>query len=232
MRMSAAGRALLTRLEGVRLDAYQDSAGIWTIGIGHTASAGAPAPRRGMTITAAEADAILARDLADTEAAVQRLVTVPLSQAQFDALASFTFNVGAGALKGSTLLRILNANDRAGAAAQFALWNKSGGKVVGGLTNRRRDEATLFRTGEYVGIDVDALGGEEPRPEPLPEIDVDARTIARLNLRDLPIVGSVERVLPDGQPVDIIDTWSRIRTIVDGQSVEGWVSSKYLSERA
>jgi len=144
MRTSPAGRAFIGRHEGVRLAAYRDAAGVWTIGYGHTAAAGPPVPAAGLTITAAEADAILGRDLARFEAAVSRLVTVALSQSEFDALVSFAFNVGEGALGRSTLLRKLNAGDRAGAAAEFGRWNKAGGRVLAGLTRRRAEERAVF----------------------------------------------------------------------------------------
>ena len=144
MRTSPAGRAFIGRYEGLRLSAYRDAAGIWTIGYGHTAAAGPPAPVARMTITAAEADQILGRDLARFEAAVARLVTVALSQGEFDALVSFAFNVGEGALARSTLLKKLNGGDRAGAAAEFGRWNKAGGRVLAGLTRRRAEERALF----------------------------------------------------------------------------------------
>ena len=151
MRTSPAGRAFIGRHEGLRLSAYRDAAGIWTIGYGHTAAAGPPVPVAGMTITAAEADAILGRDLARFEAAVTRLVTVALSQSEFDALVSFTFNVGEGALGRSTLLKKLNAGDRAGAAAEFGRWNKAGGRVLAGLTRRRAEERAMFSGGGATG---------------------------------------------------------------------------------
>lgn len=120
---------------------------MWTIGYGHTAAAGPPVPAAGLTITPAEADAILGRDLARFEAAVTRLVTVALSQHEFDALVSFTFNVGEGALGRSTLLRKLNAGDGSGAAAEFGRWNKAGGRVLAGLTRRRAEERAMFTGG-------------------------------------------------------------------------------------
>jgi lysozyme len=155
MRTSPAGRAFIGRHEGLRLSAYRDAAGIWTIGYGHTAAAGPPVPVAGLTITAAEADAILGRDLARFEAAVARLVTAALSQDEFDALVSFAFNVGEGALGRSTLLKKLNAGDRAGAAVEFGRWNKAGGRVLAGLTRRRAEERAMFEGG---GVEVAAEG--------------------------------------------------------------------------
>ncbi len=144
MNTSHEGRAALALHEGVRLTAYKDSVGILTIGVGHTAAAGPPEPTPGMTITKEECDAILARDLARFEDAVNRLVTVPLNQNEFDALVSLVFNIGEGAFKNSTVLRKLNAGDRKGAADAILMWDKAGGHVVKGLTNRRRAERELF----------------------------------------------------------------------------------------
>lgn len=147
MKVSAAGRKAIAAHEGVRLTAYPDPATRgepFTIGVGHTSAAGPPKVYKGMTITADECDEILSRDLATFERAVEKLVTVPLNQNQFDALVSFTFNVGAGNLQKSTLLRKLNAGDYRGAADQFSVWNKAAGKVMKGLTTRRADEQALF----------------------------------------------------------------------------------------
>lgn len=162
MRTSADGRAFIGRHEGLRLTAYRDAAGVWTIGYGHTAAAGPPSPAAGMTITAGEADAILGRDLSRFEAAVTRLVTVPLSQGEFDALVSFAFNVGEGALGRSTLLKKLNAGDRAGAAAEFGRWNKAGGRVLAGLTRRRAEERAMFERGGATA------GAQPPAVAPVP----------------------------------------------------------------
>lgn len=149
MRTSDNGITLIKAHEGLRLDAYPDAGYGWaraTIGYGHTSAAGAPAVVRGMRITASEADAILRRDLQAFEAHVRRLITAPLSQNQFDALVSFTVNLGPGNLESSTLRRKLNAGDYAGAADQFAVWNMSNGRVLPGLTRRRAAERTLFLT--------------------------------------------------------------------------------------
>lgn len=134
------GLALIKSFEGLRLQAYTCPAGVLTIGYGSTG----PHVRPGMRITEQQADALLLSDLSRFEAAVTGAVRVPLTQAQFDALVSFTFNVGVAALRSSTLLRKLNAGDYAGAAAEFARWNKAGGKVLAGLTRRRAAERALF----------------------------------------------------------------------------------------
>ncbi len=158
MKVSAAGRKAIAAHEGVRLTAYPDPATgghPWTIGVGHTSAAGAPRVYKGLTITPAECDEILSRDLAKFEAAVEKAVKVPLNQNQFDALVSFTFNVGEGALRSSTLLRKLNARDYDGAAEQFLVWNKAAGKVMGGLTKRRQSERALFlRPAPVMGIPI------------------------------------------------------------------------------
>ncbi|WP_019099941.1 lysozyme [Chromobacterium haemolyticum] len=140
MKTSDAGIALVKSFEGLKLIAYKCPAGVWTIGYGHTG----PDVTPGQVITQAQADALLARDLERFEAGVARLVKVPMTQNQFDALVCFSYNLGLGALQGSTLLRLLNAGDYAGAAAQFPRWNKAGGKELPGLTRRRSAEHALF----------------------------------------------------------------------------------------
>lgn len=146
MKTNDKGIKLIKEFEGLRLQAYQDSVGVWTIGYGHTASAGSPRPVSGMRITESEAEEILRRDLNQYEDAVTSSVKVPLSSNQFSALVSFTFNLGAGNLRSSTLLRKLNAGDYLGAAHEFSRWNKAGGKVLAGLTRRREAEQILFIT--------------------------------------------------------------------------------------
>ena len=134
------GFALTRSFEGLRLTAYQDCGGVWTIGYGHTG----PEVRAGLTITQAEADALLRSDVEDAVTCVNRAVNVPITQNQFDALVDFCFNCGRGSLLQSTLLRKVNIGDFAGAAAQFALWDHAGGEVVEGLVKRRTAEAELF----------------------------------------------------------------------------------------
>jgi lysozyme len=137
---SEAGLAMTKAFEGLRLTAYQDVAGNWTIGYGHMG----PALLAGMTITQADADALLKADIADAVACVNRAVTEPITQNQFDALVDFCFNAGRGNFLQSTLLRKVNAGDFAGAAAQFGLWVHAGGVVVPALARRRKAEAEMF----------------------------------------------------------------------------------------
>ena len=145
MKTSDAGIAFIKRWEGVRLKAYVCSAGVWTIGVGHTAAMGDPKPVAGMKITDAEAEQILRRDLAITEAQVETAVKVSLSQRQFDTLVSFVFNVGIGAFRKSTLLKRLNQGDYKSVPSELMKWTRAGGKVVQGLVNRRKAEADMWR---------------------------------------------------------------------------------------
>ena len=139
--ISQAGINLIKKWEGLRLQAYLCPANVWTIGYGSTKGV-----KKGDVVTVKEAEELLRRDLQRFIATVNESVKVPLTQNQFDALVSFTFNVGQGAFKNSTLLRILNQGDYAGVPAQLARWNKGGGKVLPGLTARRKDEANLWVT--------------------------------------------------------------------------------------
>ena len=141
------GRKFIQRFEGLYLKAYYDSAGVITIGYGHTDAAGPPAVHSGMVITEAEADSILAQDLGAVEADVNRLVSVPLNQNQFDALVSFQFNTGK--LGKSTLLKKLNAGDFSSVPAQLDLWVNAGGRKLNGLVTRRREEGKLFNKPEF-----------------------------------------------------------------------------------
>lgn len=136
---SRAGLALIKTYEGCKLTAYLCPAGKWTIGYGRTTNV-----KKGDTCSQAQADAWLLEEYEAFESKVRALVKVALTANQLGALVSFAYNVGVGALKDSTLLRLLNAADYSGAAAQFARWNKGGGKVLPGLVKRRAAEAALF----------------------------------------------------------------------------------------
>ena len=140
MKTNANGINLIKQHEGLRLSAYQDMVGVWTIGYGHTGRD----VYAGQTITEVQATQLLQQDLADFENGVSKLVTVPLNSNQFSALVCFSYNVGLENLGSSTLLRLLNQENYTGAAQQFLCWDHAGGKVVPGLLARRQAEQALF----------------------------------------------------------------------------------------
>ena len=135
---------LVKHFESCFLQAYKCPAGVWTIGYGHTGKS----VTEGLKITGEEAEIILKSDLDISEEVVNKLILVKLSQHQFDALVSFTFNCGIDAFRTSTLLKKLNLEDFTGAANEFPRWCKAKGKVLGGLLRRRKSERHLFLTGE------------------------------------------------------------------------------------
>lgn len=145
MKISPAGISAIKRHEGLRLHAYQDSAGVWTIGHGHTGNV-----QPGQHISEAEAEQLLRDDLAQAEAAVNNGVRVPVTQEQYDAMVSLAFNIGGSAFGKSTLLQKLNEGDIHAAANEFLRWDKitvNGAKeVLPGLTSRRRAERAMFLT--------------------------------------------------------------------------------------
>jgi lysozyme len=143
----SAGLELTKSFEGLRLTAYHDVAGIWTIGYGHT---GADV-HEGQTITEFVAEALLRADVAPCVACVNRAVEAPIAQHQFDALVDFAFNAGRGSLLKSTLLQKVNRSDFEGAAVQFGLWTYAGGVQQPGLVRRRKAEAAMF-CGEAVTV--------------------------------------------------------------------------------
>lgn len=149
MRTSEAGVRLIKKHEGYRGRPYFCPAGKPTIGYGATFYPdGRPVSMTDPAISEAEASRILVDMLGEFEAAVDRLVTVPITQHEFDALVSFAYNLGPTQLASSTLLRKLNAGDKAGAADQFLRWDKSAGKTLAGLTRRRQEERALFLGGD------------------------------------------------------------------------------------
>jgi lysozyme len=140
MRISQEGVNLIKHFEGCRLEAYKCPAGVWTIGYGHTANV-----KEGDSVDQEAAEAFLIEDLESFEQDVTRLVEVPLTQQQFDALVSWTFNLGAGNLAESTLLRKLNNYQYAEVPEQMMRWVRAGGQVLDGLVKRRAAEAALFQ---------------------------------------------------------------------------------------
>ena len=147
-RINAAGLELIKSFEGFRATTYTCPGGKPTIGWGHVIQPGESFVE---PISPAQGLSILARDLAQAEAAVERLVTAPLTDNQFAALVSFTFNLGRGNLATSTLRAKLNAGDHAGAAAEFGRWVKARGQVLPGLVRRRAAERELFLTPDPAG---------------------------------------------------------------------------------
>lgn len=131
---------LIKKWEGLRLTAYQCSAGVWTIGYGSTG----PCIAKGVTWTQAQADKRLDDDLRRFAGGVFAAVSRSATPSQLGAMISLAYNIGIGAFLSSTLLRKFNAGDVSGAGDQFERWNKAGGKVIQGLTNRRRDELAVY----------------------------------------------------------------------------------------
>jgi len=139
MFLSESGKDAIKAFEGLYLSAYRCPAGVWTIGWGCTEGV-----HEGQTISMDTAEQLLNHELTKFESAVNRLVEVPLSQNQFDALVSFSFNCGVGALERSTLLKKLNAGNYASVPSELARWTHGGGKVLPGLVKRRRIEAQMW----------------------------------------------------------------------------------------
>ena len=161
-RMSQAGLLVLMQREGCRLRAYRDSVGVWTIGVGHTGRTAGPAVYAGMTITKAQALAILAADLAPIEAGIAARLKRPVSQACFDALVSFVFNIGLSGFEGSAVLRLINAGDMTRAADAFMHWCKPPE-----LAGRRRAERLQFLRG-LTAAAAPAIAAPVPLPAPRP----------------------------------------------------------------
>jgi len=147
MKISAKGRALIAHHEGVRLRPYKCPAGLYTVGVGHLIGDGKNLPPEwNKTFTQEEVDALLAADLDRFERGVSRLCPVPLTQGQFDALVSFSFNLGLGCLQRSSVRMKTNRGDKEGAVSSLMKYSKAGGKVLPGLVKRRKDEAMLYQS--------------------------------------------------------------------------------------
>lgn len=135
--------ALIRRWEGCRLAAYPDpgtGGDPWTIGYGATG----PGIRKGVRWTQAQADDRLARDVERFMRGVSACLTREAGDNELGAMTSLAYNIGLGNFRASTLLRLFNAGDKQAAAAQFDRWNRAGGRVMAGLTARRKDERSVF----------------------------------------------------------------------------------------
>ena len=147
MQISNNGIALIKRFEGCRLTAYPDpgtGGDPWTIGFGWTGKVDSKPITPEMKTDDATADRLLRTGVVSFDQAVSKMLKVSVTQNQYDALVSLAYNIGTRALSTSTLMKKLNAGDVKGAADEFLRWNKSGGKVMAGLTNRRKAERELF----------------------------------------------------------------------------------------
>ena len=147
MNTSAEGIALIKKFEGCELKAYQCSAGVWTIGYGHTKDV-----EEGDTISKDQAEEMLVEELHEYENYVNEYVNVALSLNQFDALVSWVYNLGPANLKASTMLKVLNDGKYEDVPYQMKRWNKAGGKVLDGLVRRREAEALLYQGREWYEI--------------------------------------------------------------------------------
>ena len=144
MKCSQEGLALIKKFEGCRLKAYRCSANVLTIGYGHTGGV-----KEDDTISQPEADELLENDIAKFEEYVSDNVIVELKQNQFDALVAWTFNLGVGNLRNSTMLKKLNEADYDSIPFEMRRWNKAGGKTLDGLIRRREAESLLFESKEW-----------------------------------------------------------------------------------
>lgn len=205
MTLSPAGLRLIQSFEGCRLEAYPDPGNTngkpITIGYGSTRKLDGTPWALGDTITQAQADELLRRDVSTAEQWVERLVAVPVTQAQFDALVSLCFNIGASAFERSTLLRLLNDGDIAGAAAQFDRWRLAGGRVLPGLVRRRAAERTMFE------MEPPVADAPAPAQEPA---GAPASTPGTVD-----IVASVWRALRAGAKLANAATWKERQQIVN-----------------
>ena len=147
MNISNEGISLIKKFEGCELESYQDAVGVWTIGYGHTKNV-----KEGMTISKEQADNMLLNELDEYCEYVEKAVDVTLKQNEFDALVSWTYNLGPTNLNDSTMLKVLNNKDFQEVPNQIKRWNKAGGKVLQGLVRRREAEALLFQGKDWTEV--------------------------------------------------------------------------------
>lgn len=178
MKTSTMGLLALINHEGVVLSSYRDSAGVLTIGVGHTAAVGPPRPSPGLRITLEQAIRLFREDIRRYEAGVERAVKVPLKSHEFDALVSFHFNTGA--IARAAITRHLNAGNRQKAAAAFMNWTTAGG-IAGALSGRRSAERAMFARGDYGNIASVLAYDRHPGP---------ARSVSTASLLGKPLVVS------------------------------------------
>ena len=213
METSAKGLLALINLEGVVLSSYRDSAGIWTIGVGHTAAAGPPRPNPSLRITLEQAIRLFREDIRRYEAGVERAVKVPLESHEFDALVSFHFNTGA--IARAAITRHLNAGDKNKAATAFMNWTTAGGKK-GVLTDRRKAERAMFTHGDYGNIASVLVYDRHPGP---------ARSVSTASLMGRPLVISSPQT---GHPSPPTRSRSRWRGILAALAIAGAAAAAFF----
>jgi lysozyme len=217
MDLSAIGHAVLVAREGRRLEAYRDSVGIWTIGIGHTSAAGPPLVTPGLRLTAAECDALFARDVGRFVRTVAAVAPADLPDHAFDALVSLCFNIGEGAFRRSAVVRRLNAGDRAGAAEAILMWNRPAS-----LIPRRRAEYDQFRTPYATALPRARSTDPTAIPRPAEAVPLPAGPVMeRPGIVPNPAIGSERRPLPRTPSVRAappqrstapVSAWARLKT--------------------
>lgn len=198
MKLSESGREILVREEGKRLAAYRDHVGNWTIGAGQTTIRGRPV-QAGDKLTEAEYEQLLGERIAEFEGALNAYVKVPLTQAQFDALFSWTWNVGIGAMRDSTLIEKLNAGDYAAAADQLLAWDRV---TVDGVrrsdpflaARRQRERARFLASEQPPAPIVESKPTWEAKPVPSPFILAALPELVRLIPGLIRVFGSDGRV--------------------------------------
>lgn len=199
MRLGKEGEKLIKHFEGLKLKAYKCPAGVWTIGWGHTAGV-----KQGQTITEKQAQEIFENDMKLYEGYVNRFVNIPLTQNQFDALVSFTYNCGPGNLQ-----KLIKGRTAEQIADKLPEYNKGGGVVLAGLVRRRKMERELFL-----------------KDMPKTNVQKYAVTAWALNVRaGIGTSYKIIRVLKKDQIVEITQTsngWGKIS--------DGWISMKYVKK--
>ena len=194
MKTSDDGVRLIQLFEGLRLTSYVCPAGVLTIGYGHTSAAGKPTVEPRMTITKEEATSILRADLGRFERGVESLVKVDLAQNQFDALVSFAYNCGLGALKKSTLLKRVNAKRFDDVPAEFMKWTRAGGRQLAGLVRRRRAEVEMWRS--LSGIEPDGSRVQPDQPVASKSITHSKEANAAVVAGGASVVAAAKEVIP------------------------------------
>ena len=171
MKTSSAGLRIIKEFEGFRAEAYKPiPSDPWTIGYGFTKGV-----KQGDTITRAEAEIRLRRELVEYERGVERATKGHATQPQFDALVSFAFNVGVAGMARSTVIKRHNEGDHQAAARAFGLWNRAGGRELPGLTRRRAAESALYLTPTRAA---DPAVEPEDVPDPMPRAVEPERSMA------------------------------------------------------